>query len=224
MMIEINQLKKSYPFSPGSFVLDGININVKKGEFVGLIGKSGSGKTTLLNIIGLLDQPTAGTVVLAGQNLEDLHGNDRADFRRNTIGFVFQLFNLLPDLNVLQNVMLPLLPYKKALSFDLETRAKEKLDRVGLSDKISSFPNFLSGGEQQRVALARALINEPEVILADEPTGNLDPVTGNEVITLLSELARENEATILMVTHNPDLTHNLSRVLRIVNGKIAESN
>lgn len=223
-MIVINQLKKSFPLCPGSFVLDGIDFNVKKGEFVGLIGKSGSGKTTLLNIIGLLDQPTSGTVVLAGQNLEDLRGNDRADFRRNTIGFVFQLFNLLPDLNVLQNVMLPLLPYKKALSFDLETRAKEKLDRVGLSDKISSFPNFLSGGEQQRVALARALINEPEVILADEPTGNLDPVTGNEVITLLSELARENEATILMVTHNPDLTSKLSRVLRIVNGKIVESN
>lgn len=200
--------------------LKNIHLDLPQNTFTALTGPSGSGKTTLLNLIGTLDQPTSGEIVVDGVRIADLKDDQLADFRRECIGFVFQSYNLLPTLTVLENVMIPLLPYRKQLSFLLEERAREIVGQLGLRDRINYLPGELSGGEQQRVAIARALIHSPRLILADEPTGNLDSTTGTEVVNILKQLKETAGVTVLMVTHNPQIAAQAERVISLLDGEI----
>jgi len=202
-LLRIEQLSKSYAVPTGRLqVLQTVSFQVQSGEFLAITGPSGSGKTTLL---GALDSPDSGEIWLNEIAVHRLRGPAAADFRRQQVGFVFQLYYLLPNLTALENVMAPLLPSRRKLGFDLRQRAKELLERVGLGDRLGHPPARLSGGEQQRVAIARALINSPQLVLADEPTGNLDPATGMEVLEVLRELQRRGRQTLLLVTHDPEL-------------------
>ncbi len=187
-------------------VLQNIHLQVQYGEFIAITGPSGSGKTTLLYLLGALDSPDSGHIWLDELAVHCLRGIEAADFRRQQIGFVFQLFYLLPNLSALENVMAPLLPSRRKLDFDLKQRAIELLQSVGLGDRLGHPSARLSGGEQQRVAIARALINRPKLVLADEPTGNLDPATGNEVLEVLRNLQRSGNQTLIMVTHDPNVS------------------
>jgi ABC-type lipoprotein export system ATPase subunit len=205
-ILRVANLSKTYAFPDGRLrVLQDVHLQVQHGEFMAITGPSGFGKTTLLYLLGALDSPDSGEIRLDEIAVHRLRGTDAADFRRQQIGFVFQLFYLLPNLTVLENVMAPLLPTRRKLDFDLRHRAKDLLASVGLGDRLGHSPARLSGGEQQRVAIARALINRPKLVLADEPTGNLDPVTGLEVLEVLRELQRTGSQTLLMVTHDPEL-------------------
>lgn len=205
-ILDVKKVEKSYALPNSTLqVLDNINLQVQQGEFVAITGQSGSGKTTLLALLGALDTPDTGEIWLDGVAVHRLRGVAAADFRREKIGFVFQLFYLLPNLTALENVMAPLLPYRRQLKFDLKQRAQELLERVGLASRLGHSPGRLSGGEQQRVAIARALINRPAVLLADEPTGNLDPTTGIEVLEILRELQQAGSQTLIMVTHDPKI-------------------
>lgn len=218
-MIELKDVSKLYGFGDATTVaLNEINLKIQKGEFVAIMGPSGSGKSTLMNIIGLLDRPTYGSYSLSERQVARLTSNQRAKARRDKIGFVFQQFSLLPGLNVLQNVALPL-SYKGMGTTRRLKRAGEILEQVGLSDREYFFPRQLSGGQVQRVAIARALINNPSVIIADEPTGNLDSGSSRLVMELFSEIHRSGN-TILMVTHNPELTRYASRVVYMHDGEI----
>lgn len=202
-LLRIEQLSKSYPLPDGKIqVLDHLDFTVQESEFVAITGPSGSGKTTLLSLLGALDSPDSGEIWLDEIAVHRLRGTAAADFRRQQVGFVFQLFYLLPNLTALENVMAPLLPYRRKLDFNLKQRAVELLERVGLADRMGHVPARLSGGEQQRVAIARALINTPKLVLADEPTGNLDPATGEEVLGVLRELQQVGKQTLIMVTHD----------------------
>lgn len=201
-------------------VLNNISVLVKRNSFTAMVGPSGSGKTTLLNLIGCVDTPTTGIITIDGRNIIKLFGDEMADFRREYIGYVFQLFNLLPTLNVLENVMVPLIPYRKTLKFNLEKRAKEILEVVGLSERIHNLPGELSGGEQQRTAIARAMINNPKLMLADEPTGNLDSKNSEEVIKLLCRLKDQSGITLLLVTHNMMIASLADEILAIKDGQI----
>lgn len=203
-------------------VLSGAEFEILQGEFVVLLGPSGSGKSTLLNLVSGIDTPDSGTVEVAGVDLPSLSERDRTLFRRRHLGFVFQFFNLLPTLTVLENLLLPL-ELKGPVGAAEEARAQALLDRVGLSSRGAAFPDRLSGGEQQRVALARALVHEPDLILADEPTGNLDPETGARVLDLLDELVREDGRTLLAVTHSRELADRADRVLQLERGRVLES-
>ena len=205
-ILRVANLNKTYAIPDGRLrVLQDVHVQVQHGEFIAITGPSGSGKTTLLYLLGALDSPDSGEIWLDEIAVHRLRGTDAADFRRQQIGFVFQLFYLLPNLTALENVMAPLLPTRRKLDFDLKQRAKELLVSVGLGDRLGHSPARLSGGEQQRVAIARALINRPRLVLADEPTGNLDRATGNEVLEVLRELQRTGNQTLLMVTHDPEL-------------------
>jgi ABC-type lipoprotein export system ATPase subunit len=205
-LLRVEQLSKSYAMPTGKLqVLQEVSFQVQSGEFLAITGPSGSGKTTLLSLLGALDSPDSGEIWLDEIAVHRLRGPAAADFRRQQVGFVFQLYYLLPNLTALENVMAPLLPYRRKLGFDLRQRAKELLERVGLGDRLGHPPARLSGGEQQRVAIARALINQPKLVLADEPTGNLDPATGMEVLEVLRELQRSGSQTLLLVTHDPEL-------------------
>jgi len=205
-LLRVEQLSKSYPIPAGKLqVLQAVSFQVQSGEFLAITGPSGSGKTTLLSLLGALDSPDSGEIWLDEIAVHHLRGPAAADFRRQQVGFVFQLYYLLPNLTALENVMAPLLPFRRKLGFDLRQRAKELLERVGLGDRLGHPPARLSGGEQQRVAIARALINQPQLVLADEPTGNLDPATGLEVLEVLRDLQRSGRQTLLLVTHDPDL-------------------
>ena len=197
-------------------VLRGISTEIEEGEFVALMGPSGSGKTTLLSIIGAMSQPTEGRVVIDEVDVYDLSEERRADFRREYLGFVFQQHHLLPYLTALENVMLPLV-ITKLNAKEKRMKAQLALERMGLGDKFDRLPNQLSGGEQGRVAIARALVNEPPLLLADEPTGNLDSKTGDEIIGVLRALNEQGQ-TILMVTHNPEAAAATHRVLEIQDG------
>jgi ABC-type lipoprotein export system ATPase subunit len=204
--LRVANLSKTYAIPDGRLrVLQNVHLQAQHGEFIAITGPSGSGKTTLLYLLGALDSPDSGEIWLDEIAVHHLRGIDAADFRRQQIGFVFQLFYLLPNLTALENVMAPLLPTRRKLDFDLKQRAKELLVSVGLEDRLGHSPARLSGGEQQRVAIARALINRPKLVLADEPTGNLDPATGHEVLEVLRELQRTGNQTLLMVTHDPEL-------------------
>lgn len=215
-ILRVENLNKTYTIPSGKLrILQNISLQVRQGEWVAITGPSGSGKTTLLSLLGALDSPESGEIWLGEIAVHRLKGPQAADFRRESIGFVFQLFYLLPNLTALENVMIPLLPYRRKLSFDLERRAKELLERVGLGDRLGHPPARLSGGEQQRVALARALINHPRLILADEPTGNLDPATGAEVLALLRELQVVSYQTLIMVTHDPQVAGLADRHIRL---------
>jgi len=200
-------------------VLKGINITIYEGEMVAITGASGVGKSTLLNILGTLDRPTGGEVLFRGINLFRKEEKDLALFRNKTVGFIFQFHHLLPEFNVLENTLIPAMIYKKKKHESLSL-AKELLERVGLKDRLYHMPGELSGGEQQRVAIARALINRPEIVLADEPTGNLDTHTGNEVFKLLKEIQKEFHTTFIVVTHNESLARQTDRILHMVDGQI----
>ncbi len=194
---------------------------IRRGEFVVLLGPSGSGKSTLLNVVSGIDIPDQGTVEVAGVDLTALSEKERTLFRRRHLGFVFQFFNLLPTLTVLENLLLPL-ELKGTVASGDAARAQGLLERVGLGDRGRTFPDRLSGGEQQRVALARALVHEPDLILADEPTGNLDPDTGERVLELLDSLVREDGRTLLAVTHSRELAARADRILRLDHGHLLE--
>jgi ABC-type lipoprotein export system ATPase subunit len=205
-ILRIENLTKTFNVPNGKLqILQDISFRVQFGEFLAITGQSGSGKTTLLSLIGALDSPDSGEIWLEKIDVHSLRGVAAADFRRQKVGFVFQLFYLLPNLTAIENVMAPLLPYRRKLDFDLRRRAQELLESVGLGDRLRHPPARLSGGEQQRVAIARALINRPEIVLADEPTGNLDPSTGREVLEVLRELQQSGSQTLILVTHDPEL-------------------
>ena len=199
--------------------LRGLNLEVYPGEFVAIMGPSGSGKSTAMNMIGCLDVPTRGHIFLEGQDISRLHESDLAQIRGKKIGFIFQTFNLMPGLTALENVMLPM-TFQGIPRHEREMRAEKLLNLVGLSDRINHKPTELSGGQQQRVAIARSLANDPEVILADEPTGNLDTKTGREVMEMLSNLHREEKKVIIMVTHDQDISQYAERILHLRDGRI----
>src|SRR6266567_3405606 len=222
-LLRIENLSKTYSIPDGRLqVLQEVDLQVQRGEFIAITGPSGSGKTTLLSLLGALDSPDSGEIWLEDRAVHRLRGTAAADYRREQVGFVFQLFYLLPNLTALENVMVPLLPYRRKLSFDLKKRAQELLERVGLGDRQGHSPARLSGGEQQRVAIARALINRPKIVLADEPTGNLDPATGMEVLEVLSELQRTGNQTLIMVTHNPQLSALADRRIQLLRAEERE--
>lgn len=202
-------------------ILDGVDLELERGEFVALLGRSGSGKSTLLNLIGGLDRPDGGEIRIEGERVDLLDETARTVLRRRRIGFVFQAFDLIPTLTVLENVLLPL-DLDGGVDRAGRERARELLAAVGLAERASSFPDRLSGGEQQRVAVARALIAEPAIVLADEPTGNLDHVTGEEVLGLLQRLVPDRGATLLMVTHSNDAAARASRVVVLDDGRVIE--
>ena len=197
--------------------MDGVDFSVEQGEFVTIIGKSGSGKSTLLNMLGGLDVPTSGTVVVGNKNLINMESEDLTIFRRKNIGFVFQNYNLIPILNVYENIVFPVELDGSTVD---ENFMKEIIDMLDLSSKLNNMPNNLSGGQQQRVAIARALITKPAIILADEPTGNLDSKTSEEVLKLFKRTSEEFHQTVVMITHNSDIASLADRTVRIEDGRI----
>lgn len=218
-LIELNEITKDYQL--GTVVvpaLRGINMFVKPNEYLAIMGPSGSGKSTLMNLIGCLDTPTEGDYILDGENVSNLSDDDLAKIRNQKIGFVFQTFNLLPRADALHNVELPLI-YRGIPSGDRKKRAKEALDRVGLSDRVHHRPSELSGGQRQRVAIARALVNNPSIILADEPTGNLDTKTGEEIMEIVEDLHNQGN-TIILVTHERYIAEHAERIVRLLDGLI----
>jgi lipoprotein-releasing system ATP-binding protein len=218
-IIVIRNLMKVYKGGVDVVALDDINLDIKGGEFLAIVGPSGSGKSTLLNMIGLLDTPTSGQILLKGIDVAKISPNDRARLRNEELGFVFQYHHLIPEFTALENVMMPMLiaGEKKIESRD---RAKALLDDVGLGDRLDSKPNQLSGGQNQRVAVARALVNRPSVVIGDELTGNLDTKSSNRIYDLLRDLNKKINQTFILVTHDMALAEKTDRILRIVDGKI----
>jgi putative ABC transport system ATP-binding protein len=217
-MIEIENLTKTYLMGDAEVhALDGVSLNIADGEWVAIVGPSGSGKSTLMNVIGCLDQPTSGSYKLDGVEVARMKDNELARVRNRKIGFVFQTFNLLARTTALANVELPLVYAGQA---DRRKRAMAVMEQVGLGERIHHRPNELSGGQQQRVAIARALVNDPAIILADEPTGNLDSKSGAEIMALFRQLHEEHGMTIIMVTHDPDIALQCERVIHLRDGKI----
>ena len=219
-ILQTTDLKKYYGVKPNiTKALDGVSLSIEPGEFVAIIGTSGSGKSTLLNMMGGLDVPTSGKVIVDGKDLSTLNEERLAIFRRRKIGFVFQNYNLVPVLNVYENITLP-------VELDGDTVDKAFMDDVVrmlvLDDKLSNMPNNLSGGQQQRVAIARALISKPAIVLADEPTGNLDSRTSNDVLGLLKATSHRFHQTLIMITHNNEIAQLADRIIRIEDGKISE--
>ena len=218
-MIKLTGINKIYRTNEiETLALENVNLDVAKGEFVSIMGPSGCGKSTLLNIMGLLDAPSSGKIEINGTSVESMKDKELAAFRNKTLGFVFQSFHLINSLNVIDNVELPLL-YRKMAAKERTRLAKEVLDRVGLSHRMQHMPTQLSGGQCQRVAIARAIVGNPEIILADEPTGNLDSKMGAEVMELLHKLNKEDGRTIVMVTHNEEQAKQTSRTIRFFDGR-----
>ena len=218
-MIKLTGINKIYRTNEiETLALENVNLDVAKGEFVSIMGPSGCGKSTLLNIMGLLDASSSGKIEINGTSVESMKDKELAAFRNKTLGFVFQSFHLINSLNVIDNVELPLL-YRKMAAKERTRLAKEVLDRVGLSHRMRHMPTQLSGGQCQRVAIARAIVGNPEIILADEPTGNLDSKMGAEVMELLHKLNKEDGRTIVMVTHNEEQAKQTSRTIRFFDGR-----
>ena len=218
-MIKLTGINKIYRTNEiETLALENVNLDVAKGEFVSIMGPSGCGKSTLLNIMGLLDAPSSGKIEINGTSVESMKDKELAAFRNKTLGFVFQSFHLINSLNVIDNVELPLL-YRKMAAKERTRLAKEVWDRVGLSHRMRHMPTQLSGGQCQRVAIARAIVGNPEIILADEPTGNLDSKMGAEVMELLHKLNKEDGRTIVMVTHNEEQAKQTSRTIRFFDGR-----
>ena len=219
-VIEINNIVKNYQV--GTVIvraLRKITLDIDKNEYVALMGPSGSGKSTLMNLLGCLDTPTSGEYVLNGTDVSRLEDNQLAEIRNKEIGFVFQTFNLLPRYTALENVMLPLI-YSGVQKAEREKIAKEVLDQVGLDDRMTHKPNELSGGQRQRVAIARAMVNRPSIILADEPTGNLDSKTSLDIMRLLKEI-HDNGNTVILVTHEEEIALHAKRIVRLLDGEIS---
>ncbi len=219
-LIKIDNVWKKYDMGKADplIVLKGINININKGEFLAIVGPSGSGKSTMVNVVGALDKPSYGDIYLREKNISDMSESSLAALRGRTIGFIFQQFNLLPNLTALQNVMLPM-EIINIPEVNARERATELLEALGLENRLNHKPNELSGGQKQRVAIARALSNEPEVILADEPTGNLDSKTGKFVVEFLEKLNKKGK-TIVLVTHDQELVKYAKRIIYLKDGKI----
>ena len=223
MIIKVNNIKKSYQVGTQEVhALRGIDLSVEKGEFMAIMGPSGSGKTTLMNIIGCLDTPTSGSYELNGKSVGSLEDDELAGIRNKEIGFVFQSFNLLAKNSTLDNVILPL-KYAGENKNNAVIKAKNVIERVGLTERLNHTPAELSGGQQQRVAIARALVNNPSIIFADEPTGNLDSKTGEEVMNLFKEL-NSNGQTIILITHEDSIAQQSNRVITIMDGLIKSDN
>ena len=218
-LIEMHELTRRYQLGPQEiYALRGVDLVINRGEYVAIMGPSGSGKSTLMNIIGCLDRPSAGQYILDGTPVESMNDDELAAVRNKKIGFVFQTFNLLARTTALQNVELPLV-YAKIPRVERRQLAEEALTAVGLKDRMSHQPNELSGGQRQRVAIARALVNKPSLLLADEPTGNLDSQTGREILDLFRDL-HSNGNSIIMVTHEDDVAHEAKRIIHIRDGRI----
>ncbi|HAJ93292.1 MAG TPA: macrolide ABC transporter ATP-binding protein [Synergistaceae bacterium] len=219
-LVELRDIRKSFSMGKEEVeILHGISISVEKSEFVAMMGPSGSGKSTTMNILGCLDKPTSGTYILNGQNINDLEGDDLAVIRNRTIGFVFQGFNLLQKTSAIENVELPLL-YAGMPKKERRERAKEALIQMGLEDRLYHEPTQLSGGQQQRVAIARGIVNRAPILMADEPTGNLDSKTSDEIMKLFKKINEEDGTTILLVTHEPDVAAYAKRIVHFKDGMI----
>ena len=217
-ILQTTELKKYYGEEPNiTKALDGVTLSIEKGEFVAIVGTSGSGKSTLLNMIGGLDVPTSGQVVVDGKELSKLKDEELTMFRRRKIGFVFQNYNLVPVLNVYENIVLPVELDGSKVD---KKFMKEVVRMLGLEDKLNNMPGNLSGGQQQRVAIARALVSKPAIVLADEPTGNLDSRTSNDVLGLLKATSQRFHQTLVMITHNSEIAQLADRIIRIEDGKI----
>ncbi|TAK63918.1 MAG: ABC transporter ATP-binding protein [Bacteroidetes bacterium] len=218
-MITLENIEKIYRTEKIETVaLQHINLKVREGEFVSIMGPSGSGKSTLLNIIGLLDIPTGGEIALNGSTIKSYSDKQLARLRNERLGFIFQTFHLINDLSVVDNVEIPLL-YRKISGGERRKLAQRALERVGLSSRVHHFPSQLSGGQQQRVAIARAIVGNPGIILADEPTGNLDSQMGDEIMSILLELNQEGKTTIVMVTHDQRMAEKTERIVRLFDGR-----
>ena len=218
-MITLSNVKKTYTVKENKIeVLKGVSLRIEKGEFISIMGKSGCGKSTLLNIIGCMDRFDGGTYQVDGEEVSKYNQKEMREFRNKKIGYIFQAFNLIDDMTVYENIELPL-GYAKVHKNIRKERIKELLDMVGLSDKISNYPYQLSGGQQQRVAIARAIANRPEIILADEPTGNLDVTSGLEIMEILKELNRQG-TTIILVTHDKEVAGYGNKVINMIDGSV----
>ena len=221
-MLRLKDVRKTYVIGPTPVeVLRGVDLEVGRGDLVSIMGASGSGKSTLMNIIGLLDTPSSGSYALEGREVSAMTDNRRSAIRNASIGFVFQAFHLLPRLTALENVRIPL-TYRGTGSAEMDRRARGALDRVGMGDRAGHKPNELSGGQQQRVAIARALVGEPAIVLADEPTGALDPAIGNDIMDLFVELNEEERTTIIVITHDPGVAGRCARRTHIGDGVLRE--
>ena len=219
-LVELKDIHKSFSMGKEEVeILHGISLSLEKGEFVAMMGPSGSGKSTTMNILGCLDKPTSGTYFLNGQSINDLEGDDLAVIRNSTIGFVFQGFNLLQKTSAIENVELPLL-YAGMAKKERRERAKEALIQMGLEDRLYHEPTQLSGGQQQRVAIARGIVNRAPIIMADEPTGNLDSKTSDEIMKLFKKINEEDGITILLVTHEPEVAAYAKRIVHFKDGMI----
>ena len=220
-MIELKNVSKIYGLDGENFIaLENINLKIKEGEFATIVGPSGCGKSTLMHIIGLLDDATGGKVIINGTDITKLNDDEISRLRSQYIGFIFQQFNLINKLTVLENILLPVQYLRKKLDFNPKKRAFELIDRFNISEKVNSYPNKLSGGQQQRVAIVRALINNPKIILADEPTGNLDSKTGSKILDLLKELNKKDKLTVIVVTHDPQIASVSKRKISMLDGRI----
>lgn len=221
-LLRVSNVSKEYKMDGITFTaLEGISLSIKKGDFVAIMGPSGSGKSTLMHIIGCLDRPTSGTVFIENRDIFKANDQELAQVRNTHIGFVFQQFNLLRRTSTLENVELPLV-YANLTVSDRKKKAKSMLEEVGLGDKLTNFPSQLSGGQQQRVAIARALVTNPSIVLADEPTGNLDSQSGRDIMDILVRLHREGR-TIILVTHDENIARYAKRVIRMIDGKISDA-
>lgn len=218
-MISLQNIEKVYRTNTvETLALNSISLDIAKGEFLSIMGPSGCGKSTLLNIIGLLDAPSKGNIKISNQTTEKLNDKQLASFRNQKLGFIFQSYHLINDLQVLDNVELPLLYRSSVSAKERKQLATEALEKVGLANRTKHFPNQLSGGQKQRVAIARAIVGRPEIILADEPTGNLDSAMGNEIMDILMQLNQKDGTTIVMVTHDENMAHKTHRLVRLFDG------
>lgn len=221
-MIKLDKVAKIYKIDEETsfYALKESSVEIKEKEFVAIVGPSGSGKSTLMHMIGLLDKPTSGEIIIQGRKISNLNDDQISSLRNEFIGFVFQQFNLIPKLSVLENILLPTVYSRKKINYSPRMKAMELINKFGLSGKENSFPNKISGGQQQRVAILRSLIMEPKLILADEPTGNLDSKTGKEIMELLKKLNEEEKITIAIVTHESDIAAYGKRVIKVKDGRV----